>query len=267
VVRAGAEVRGDGVVTTAFHENGNRPYSHLAPNYDDTVGRPFFHRTRRIFERLISRYGITFRSAADIGCGTGLFARYLNQEWCVPVFGVDLSAAMLRIALRRCRGLNVCLLKQDIRYLRLPRCVDLITCNFDTLNHLVGDGDLLSAFRHINRNLNPNGHFIFDMVLHCQPLGDANRYVRRFRTGDRFVTQDVRWQPWRRLLSIIVSIGAPGRCSRIVERHIERAYSVKEIDDALHEAGFTIRGVHDGETLAPVSTCPPRIVVVAMRRS
>jgi SAM-dependent methyltransferase len=257
---------GDEVVTTAFNASAARPYSHLAPNYDHSVGIPFFHRTRRIFERLICRYGITFRSAADIGCGTGLFARYLNQNWRVPVFGVDLSTEMLRIAFRHCRGFNVCLLRQDIRYLRLPRRVDLITCNFDTLNHLVGDGDLLSTFRHIKSNLKPNGHLIFDMVLHCRPLGNANRYVRRFEVGDRFVTQDVRWQPWKRLLTITVSVVAPGRCAPTIERHQERAYSPREIADALHDAGFTIRGVHDSETLAPAARCSPRIVVVAVKR-
>src|SRR5262245_728760 len=124
------------MVTAAVNANVTRPYSHLARNYDDTIGLPFFCRARRIFERLISRYGITFRTAADVGCGTGLFARYLSRNWSVPVFAVDLSAEMLRIAHRRCRGLNVCLFRQDIRFLHLPCPVDLVTCNFDTLNHL-----------------------------------------------------------------------------------------------------------------------------------
>jgi hypothetical protein len=91
------------------------------------------------------------------------------------------------------------------------------------------------------------------MVLQCRPLGRTNDYTRHFRTGGRTVTQRVHWQPWRRLLSIVVSIRSPDRCDRIIEKHQERAYSMKEIGDALHGADFVIRGVHDGATLAPAT--------------
>ena len=242
------------------------PYSQLAPNYDATVGIPFFLRTKLVFEELIRRYGITFRTAADIGCGTGVFARYLNRSWSVPVIGVDLSRDMLRIAARNCRGLRVCLLRQDIRTLRLPRPVDLITCNFDTLNHLLGDGDLARTFRSVHANLNERGHFVFDMVMHCKPLGGPRRYVRHFRIAQRLVSQHVRWEPRRKRLSILVKIRSYETPREIREIYRERAYSPAEIGQALLAAGFVIRGIHDAATLEPVTTCPPRIIVVARRR-
>ena len=126
-----------------------RPYSQLASTYDIALGIPNFIGTRAAFERLVRRYDIRFRSAADIGCGTGLFACYLNQCWGVPVFGVDRSPEMLAVATRNCTSSNVCLLQQDIRCLRLPYPVDLITANFDTMNHLLTELDLRLAFRRI----------------------------------------------------------------------------------------------------------------------
>jgi SAM-dependent methyltransferase len=244
-----------------------RPYSHLATNYDATVGIPFFRRTRDSFEELIRRYGITFRTAADIGCGTGLFASYLNRFWRVPVIGVDISRDMLRIAARNCRGLRVCLLRQDIRSLRLPLQVDLITCNFDTLNHLVEDGDLVKTFRSVRNNLNRDGYFIFDMVLHCSPLGAARRYARHFRSASRVVMHHVKWEPMRKLLSIAVSIRSRSSPKTILEVFQERAYSPREIGQALMQAGFVIRGVHDAATLATARKCPPRIIVVARKKN
>ena len=243
-----------------------RPYCHLAPNYDATVGIPFFHKTRRAFEKLIRRYGITFRTAADIGCGTGLFARYLNRSWNVPVIGVDISRDMLRIAARNCRRVRVCLLRQDIRTLRLPHPVDLITCNFDTLNHLVRDGDLARTFRSVQDNLNAGGHFIFDMLLQCGPVGKVHRFGVRYQTAQRQVTQHIRWDPTSRQVSILVSIRSRSAPRRILEAHRERAYSTKEIGDALLEAGFVIRGIHDATTLTMPSHCQPRIIVVATKR-
>ena len=243
-----------------------RPYSHLAANYDATVGFPFFLKTRGAFEELVRRYGISFRTAADIGCGTGLFARYLNRSWAVPVIGVDRSQDMLRIASRNCRGLRVCLLKQDIRSLRLPNPVDLITCNFDTLNHLVGDGDLLRTFRNVHENLRPGGHFIFDMVMQCEPPGHARRFVRRFHTARRIVMQHVRWEPMRKIISIVVSVRSPDRPRPIIEVHRERAYSAREIGQALYDAGFLIRGIHDARTLGMAKQCSPRIIAVARKK-
>ncbi len=54
------------------------PYSELAPFYDAALGRESFADARRAFELLASGHRIRFRSAADIGCGTGLFACYLS---------------------------------------------------------------------------------------------------------------------------------------------------------------------------------------------
>ena len=244
-----------------------KPYSRLAAEYDATIGVPFFRQTRKSFERLVRKYGIRFRSAADIGCGTGLFARYLNTDWKIPVIGVDISPEMLRVAARVCTGSSVRLLRQDIRCLRLPRPVDLITCNFDTLNHLVGDNDLQRAFRAIHGNMDRGGHLIFDMVMRCGPLGGAHRYVRRFCSTSRIVTQDVRWEPLRNLLSIVVSIRGRNTPRAIAEVHRERAYSPAEIGRALRGAGFVLRGVHDAATLDLVTTCPPRIVVIAKKKS
>jgi len=72
----------------------SRPYTELAAMYDNTLGVPFFFGTRRAFEELGRRYGINFRSAADIGCGTGLFAHYLSCRW--------LSRRLPWIGLPRC---------------------------------------------------------------------------------------------------------------------------------------------------------------------
>src|SRR5690242_3182243 len=114
-----------------------RPYQLLARHYDEALGRGNFCRTRRVFERIVRKLGISFASAADVGCGTGLFARYLSECWQVPVFAVDRSPEMLRMAQQICPGASVCLLRQDMRRLNLPRPVDLITANFDTVNHLL----------------------------------------------------------------------------------------------------------------------------------
>jgi SAM-dependent methyltransferase len=242
-----------------------RPYSQFAATYDRTLGIPAFLRTRRAFEALVRRYGIRFRSAADLGCGTGLFACYLSRCWNVPVFAVDISPAMLREAARNCSNVNVCLLRQDIRSLRLPHPVDLVTANFDTLNHLVADSDLRLAFRRIHDNLRPGGHLYFDLITPCQPLGGRRTYVQRLGTASDQVLQQIRWSPRRRILSIIVVLHSPRSLLSTPEVHRERAYSPAEVGRWLMDGGFVIRGIHDAATLRLAAGCPPRIIVLAQK--
>lgn len=242
-----------------------RPYSQFALAYDQTIGWPTFLRTRRSFEVLTKQYGISFRSAADLGCGTGLFARYLNQCWQVPVWAVDISPDMLRVAERNCSGSGVRLLRQDMRCLRLPEPVDLVTSNFDALNHLTGKDDLRVAFRRVAENLCPGGHFFFDLITPCFPLGRKMVYVRKIKAQSRQVTQLIRWNPTLRIISITVVMRSFGSPRPKVEFHKERAYSFKEVGRWLMDAGFVIRGVHDEDTLRPAIGCPQRIIVIAQK--
>jgi SAM-dependent methyltransferase len=242
-----------------------RPYSRIAAVYDRSVGLPFFLRARRAFETLVPRYGIRFCSAADIGCGTGLFACYLNRCWGVPVYAVDRSPEMLRQAQRNCPGSGVCFLQQDIRCLHLPAPVDMVTANFDTLNHLVTPDDLRLAFRRVAANLRLCGHFYFDIVTPCQPLGGHRLFVRDFRTPGWCFKQLIRWESARRLMRLQVVHRQAGCCWPAIERFAERAYSAGEIATGLLAAGFVIRGVHDEGTLRVATRCGPRIIVLAQR--
>jgi len=243
-----------------------RPYSELAPAYDTALGISNFIGTRAAFERLVRQYDIRFRSAADVGCGTGLFASYLSRCWGVPVFGVDRSPEMLGVAKRNCAGSNVYLLLQDIRCLCLPYPVDLITANFDTMNHLLTELDLRLAFRRIGENLTPGGHFIFDLITPCQPLGGAQTYTRRLGSGSRKAAQHIRWNPWQRILSIFVVMDSPSSKVSTLEAHRERAYSPAEVGRWLMDGGFLIRAVHDAATLRMATGCPQRVIVIARKK-
>jgi SAM-dependent methyltransferase len=242
-----------------------RPYSQLAAAYDRALGLRSFIRTKRAFEFVVQRYGIRFRSAADVGCGTGLFARYLSHRWRVPVFAVDRSQDMLRVAACRGRRSSVRFLRQDLRDLCLPCPVDLVTANFDTVNHILDPRDLGRAFGRIAANLRPDGHFVFDVITRQQGSRRV-AYTRRLRASGRQLLQKIRWDPRRGMLSITIVHRWPGRAPPSVEFHTERAYAPAEVSRLLNDAGFAVLGVHDATTLMPPAVCPPRLLVVARKR-
>jgi SAM-dependent methyltransferase len=242
-----------------------RPYSEIALVYDDSVGIPFFRRTRAAFEAMVQRYGIRFSSAADLGCGTGLFAYYLNRCWGVPVYAVDNSTEMLQQAKRNCPTPGVFFLNQDIRCLRLPNAVDLVVSNFDTLNHLIGLTDLRATFKRVADNLRRAGHFYFDIVTPCKPLGGRDSFVRIHSRPGRCFEQHVRWEANKRLMRFKILHRNVGCCLAMVEHFTERAYSPGEVGGWLLDAGFVIRGLHDEATLRVPVECPPRIIVIAQK--
>jgi hypothetical protein len=149
--------------------------------------------------------------------------------------------------------------------LRLPCPVDLITANFDTMNHLLRAGELMLAFRRMWENLRPGGHLIFDLITPCQPLGSRQTYIRRLGSGSCKALQRIRWNPWQRILLISVIIRSPFSKVSTLEVHRERAYSPADVGRWLLDADFLIRGVHDATTLRLASDCPPRIIIVARK--
>jgi SAM-dependent methyltransferase len=108
---------------------------------------------------------------ADLACGTGIFPLWWQKthpSW--TVYGADLSPAMITAAKREAkktvgRGRRTpTLLVQDMRRFVLPEPAGVVTCLFDSLNHLTREADLAQTFRAVARSLAPRGLFLFDLV-------------------------------------------------------------------------------------------------------
>jgi SAM-dependent methyltransferase len=140
-------------------------YDGWAPFYDVLLGEAGFSHIWSAFRRARRRFALRFASAADFGCGTGLFLAALART--APraaLFGVDRSAGMLRVAKRRLAGHDIVLLPGDLRSVRLPQPVDLVTCNFATVNYLRSADDLQSAIANFASHLRARGALVVDFL-------------------------------------------------------------------------------------------------------
>jgi SAM-dependent methyltransferase len=81
------------------------------------------------------------------------------------MFAVDLSPHMCRLARQKAHraGVPLVVLRADMRDFRLPEPVDLVTCEFDALNHVPREADLARVAHSVARALRPGGYFYFDV--------------------------------------------------------------------------------------------------------
>lgn len=222
------------------------PYSVSAEQYDKLLARPMLPILAGNFMRATRSLNLAGSSIADVGCGSGRLVYFL-EDLGLNVTGVDNSAAMLELARRRNLGRRACFLLQDLRALKLPQPVDIITCHFDTLNYMLHLADLQIAFRQLSANLLQGGCLLFDMII--LPARKMTSMVRQFSVqmphcvtswlinttvnGIRSARLDTRCRD------------TSGAFHTTRELHIQRAWPVSIILHCLRKAGLKLLSMRD----------------------
>jgi SAM-dependent methyltransferase len=169
-------------------------------------------------------------AALDVGCGTGrAFRPLLDRGW--RIHGCDLSPAMLELAARE-GGANVALQVADMR--ELPRLgdFDLVLSLNDSVNHLLGEGDLVLALAGMKANLAEDGLLIFD-------ANSSSTYAGGYSQSREVEHQGSRWV-WSGQGEVAPSVFEAQIKGDQVEpiRQLERFRSEREVLEAMREAGI-----------------------------
>jgi SAM-dependent methyltransferase len=169
--------------------------------------------------------------ALDVGCGTGrAFGPLLRRGW--QVHGSDLSPAMLELAAGE-GGAAVPLHLADMRELPTLGGFDLVLSLNDSVNYLLGDGDLVRALEGMRKNLAAGGLIIFD-------VNSSSTYTSGY-SGDRHVEHNGSRWVWRGRGEVAPSIfEAEIAGDRLPEpiQHLERFRSESEVLEAMRTAGI-----------------------------
>lgn len=144
-------------------EKAVRPYKWLAQYCDRLAAfqRPVFAKARR---QILAPVLPGMESVCDLCCGTGITAIEFAKAG-FKTYGVDLSPTMIRIARDKAEkdGIAARFTRADMRSFKLPQPVDLITCEFDALNHVPNRSDLKPVAESVAKALRPGGYFYFDV--------------------------------------------------------------------------------------------------------
>lgn len=149
-------------------------YERFAPIYDLLGFSRFTPLAVRTCTEFLAESELAVTNLMDLACGTGHFAIAMAKKG-IPITGIDGSKAMLVQAKKnagRMANAPKWIHGEFVNFQAAGR-FDLITCWFDSLNHLVTDAELTKCFRRVHRHLAPGGAFIFDVNT---PIGLRERW-------------------------------------------------------------------------------------------
>lgn len=217
-----------------------RAYEEFALIYDELMNDIDYEQWFHYIESIFDKYAIKPYSILEMACGTGNFTKFLcEKDYDITAF--DLSEEMLSVAYDKLNmHKNVRILKQDMVSFDLDKKYDSIICVCDGINYIIETDELIQVFKNVYSHLREGGLFVFDINSHYKLssiIGD-NTFVNE--NEKVFYVWDNEYEEQTNLcnfyLNFFINEGELYR--RFDENHIQRAYHIEEIKDALHESGF-----------------------------
>ena len=217
-------------------------YSDFANIYDRLMHADVeYEKYADYIENLFDLNGVNPDLICDLACGTGNITIPLAKRG-YSMTGVDISSDMLNIAREKSTGLDILYLNQSIQSLDLYGSMGAFLCMIDGFNYILSPKGLENALKRIKTCfLDNDGILIFDVSSHHKLnniIGDntfihsdknifyswRNRYIENKNLSDMMLDFFVKDKQGYR---------------RFEERHLQRAWSEKELKILLKRAGFT----------------------------
>ena len=204
----------------------------------------------------------------DLACGTGGFSNEFAKRG-IDVIGVDISEEMLAAARQ-----NSAECKTDVLYLCQPAekldlygTVDGAVCCLDSLNHITDYSAFCTAISKVSLFLEKERLFIFDVntvFKHKYILADNTFVIDR---DDVYCVWQNETDPETLETDILLDffIRDGGVYRRSGEEFSERAYSDRQIDEAIISAGLKKVAVYADMTLSPPTDETERAIYVARK--
>jgi SAM-dependent methyltransferase len=154
-------LRDDGAVAAACREVPaiSVPYDRLARFYDWATGE--YDADVFFYTEMVRRLDAP---VLELGTGTGRVAVPLAQAG-IRVYGVDNSAAMLKLARSRAEraGVSIQLTHADLSSYQFTERFGLIFCALDSFLHLLTQERQIAALRLAGAHLAPSGRIVLDL--------------------------------------------------------------------------------------------------------
>lgn len=259
-------------------------YTNFAQVYDLFMDNVPYEEWSAYVIALLKEYEISDGLVLELGCGTGKMTRLLSKAG-YDMIGIDNSEDMLEIAQEyqyqqqkdnfdnntsknelEKEKKQILYLLQDMREFELYGTVRAVISICDSMNYLLEEEDLLETFRLVNNYLDPNGIFIFDMntqYKYAEILGEQTIAENREESSfiwDNYFDEEEQINQYDLTLFIQEE---DGLYRKYEEMHYQRAYSLKNVQRLLEEAGMEFITAYDAFSKEPVKEDSERMYIIA----
>lgn len=242
-------------------------YRELARSYDRLTNDVDYEATVEFYYEILSREGLSPRTAVDLACGTGSVALILARKG-LQVTAVDMSEEMLTVAQQKAAeaGMYPQFVCQPLQNLRLPRGVDLAVCALDSIDYILDPEDCKKAIHRVYKVLNPGGCFIFD-VNTPEKLRSMDGQVFLDEDDDVYCVWRGEFDGQTNICSYGMDLfqRRGNTWHRSFEEHQEYAYSAAQLVGYLRNAGFTSIGVYGDRSFDAPQAGEQRIYLKARK--
>lgn len=246
-------------------------YADFALVYDSLMADVDYAAWADHYERLLARAGVPEGAlVTECACGTGSLSQHLARRY--RLTGLDISEEMLSVAALKLRsqGLQVPLVRQDMRRMRLMKPQDALLCTCDGVNYLLTPAALRQFLSAAHQALKPGGALCFDVSSHHK-LSQRLRNNTFVKTdgGIRYIWQNS-YDEGSRLLQLQLQIflrEEDGRFRLILEEQQQRAWTLQELQEALAAAGFQDIAAFGGRGLGAPQAEDQRIHLLCIKGS
>ena len=243
-------------------------YEEFAFVYDMFMDNVDYDMWVKYIHRIWEKEGIEPKLIAELGCGTGNITERLAKEG-YDMIGIDISEDMLSVARAKAddNGItNILYSLQDMTEFELYGTVDVILSLCDSINYITEYDDLVSVFKQVNKYLEPDGLFIFDINTEYKfkhILGDntfADTEENAAYIWQNFYDENEKINEY--YVNFFIK-NNDNTYERTEECHYERAYSIEEIKNALSEAGLIFEHSYNAFSFDAPKEDSERIYIVA----
>lgn len=255
-------------------------YTDFAEVYDELMDATPYGEWSDFLIEIIRKYGLSEpvrdsedaleserNLVLDLGCGTGTLTELMYKKG-YDMIGVDNSETMLGIAMKKREesGSAILYLLQDMRELELYSTVGTVISVCDSVNYILDDDELVTAFKLVNNYLYPGGIFIFDFntdYKYREVIGES--VIAENRDDCSFIWENY-YDEATDINEYDVTVFVMednGLYRKFEETHFQRGYSTEEMISLVERAGMRVIELIDADTHGEVTETSERVYVVA----
>lgn len=245
-------------------------YTVFSEIYDMVMRDVDYVRWAQYVLKLAAKYRFSTERILNLACGSGALELQLAPRGC-RLTGLDSSEAMLEKARAKMseHGLTVDFHLGDMRKFKLNGTFPLVLCLYDSINYLLSEEDVARCFTAVAQHLSPGGGFIFDITTEYNIMANFSNFTfaenferfayiweNSYNLGSKICTSDV---------TVFLPDESGRYFTRTTERHRQKIYPQRTIQNLLRETGFSLEAAYDGMTLEAPGRQTERIHFVCRR--